>query len=692
MVFTSEKDDSAGGDSNDDGSATAPRPDDWGQILFTGAGSGGVLDQVAARYGGIYVNAEVEADASSPTISNSVVEDSGSYGVRLLGSKATLSGDTFQGDGFENDGHGGAIEMDLNSQPVITGTTFSENYVNAAVVDGGSLPAGVTTWDNPGVAYWLDGSVTVPSAATLNVDAGQVVKLDAGLVVQGTLDARGTAAQPVVFTSEKDDSAGGDSNDDGSATAPRPDDWGQILFTGAGSGGVLDQVAARYGGIYVNAEVEADGTSPTISDSTLSDAGGYGLGLVGSDAVVTGDTFQRDGFESDGHGGAIHMDTASAPTVTGAQISGDFVNGAVIDGGTLPAGTTTWNQDVVYWTDGNITIPQNAKLVLNPGQTVKVGSYLQFIVQGTLQAAGTAFSPIVFTSKYDDSSGGDTNDDGSTSTPHANDWSGIQFTSTSTADVMDHAEVRYGGQVGTENLSAIEVDGAALSLTNSVVRDGVHAGLVALSGSNVTLTGDLFVQNAGGTALQFEAGSTGTVVNNTLDGNLFGMVLDGGTVKFANNLVTNNSNTGIYERDPSTLTMTDNDVYNPGNLNGNYVGLTDPTGTSGNLSADPRYFNEPSGQYELHPGSPAEDAGTGAARANHGLPGQSALPGSQHHRPRRRLGSGHRRHLGSADRDLQRRPRHHRRQRPGDWIGRPIGHGQLDRPGRRQRSGDGLVA
>ena len=33
---------------------------------------------------------------------------------------------------------------------------------------------------------------------------------------------------------------------------------------------------------------------------------------------------------------------------------------------------------------------------------------------------------------------------------------------------------------------------------------------------------------------------------------------------------------------------------------------------NGNISADPRYFNEAGGQYELHPGSPAEDAGTSA--------------------------------------------------------------------------------
>ena len=32
------------------------------------------------------------------------------------------------------------IEMDLNSQPVISGSTFTNNNVNGVIVDGGTLP------------------------------------------------------------------------------------------------------------------------------------------------------------------------------------------------------------------------------------------------------------------------------------------------------------------------------------------------------------------------------------------------------------------------------------------------------------------------------------------------------------------------------------------------------------------------
>ena len=121
----------------------------------------------------------------------------------------------------------GYIGIDLQaSQPVISGITFTNNLVNGVSVEGGSLPAGTITWNNPSVVYWLNSNVTVPAGSTLVIDPGQVVKFgDFGattLTVQGTLQAQGTAAQPIVFTSMFDDSAGGDTDNDGSKTSPNP--------------------------------------------------------------------------------------------------------------------------------------------------------------------------------------------------------------------------------------------------------------------------------------------------------------------------------------------------------------------------------------------------------------------------------------------------------------------------------------
>ncbi len=461
VVFTSKKDDSAGGDTNNDGSNSSPGPGDWGSIEFTATSTGSMLDNVLINYGGT----EVVATGASPNVENTTFDNAGSFGVQLTGSDATLTGDTFEDDGF-GDEFGGAMYMDMASQPVMSGITFTDNnQFNGVALTGGSLPSGTTTWNNPDVVYWLDSDVTVPAGATLVIGPAQVIKLGGfesgnNLIVNGTLNAQGTAAAPVVFTSKKDDSAGGDTNNDGSKSSPGPGDWGSIEFTATSTGSILDNVLINYGGT----EVVATGASPTVENTTFDNSGSFGVQLIDSDAVLTDDTFLDDGLPGDGSG-ALDMDQASQPELSGLTFTGNFINGVSVEGGSLRAGTTTWNlPGAVFWLNANVTVPQGSTLVIDPGLVLKFGGLFgstQLVVQGSLQAQGTAAQPIIFTSKQDESAGSNTNNAGSSASPPSpGDWSGIQFTSTSTANVLNYVEVRYGGQVGIDGLGCIETDGA----------------------------------------------------------------------------------------------------------------------------------------------------------------------------------------------------------------------------------------
>jgi hypothetical protein len=91
--------------------------------------------------------------------------------------------------------------------------------------------------------------VRVPRGARLTLEPGAVLKFDhkATLIVDegGVLNAWGTAADPVVITSAKDDTAGGDSNRDGATSAPVAGDWLGIQVAGEAT---LEQVILRYGG------------------------------------------------------------------------------------------------------------------------------------------------------------------------------------------------------------------------------------------------------------------------------------------------------------------------------------------------------------------------------------------------------------------------------------------------------------
>jgi parallel beta-helix repeat protein len=89
-----------------------------------------------------------------------------------------------------------------------------------------------TVWTKADSPYLVNGTVTVN--APLTIEAGTVVKLNAAyhaiLVFRNNLFVKGTREEPVVFTSSKDDSYGGDTNGDGGRFKPAPSDWTYLNF------------------------------------------------------------------------------------------------------------------------------------------------------------------------------------------------------------------------------------------------------------------------------------------------------------------------------------------------------------------------------------------------------------------------------------------------------------------------------
>jgi nitrous oxidase accessory protein NosD len=89
-----------------------------------------------------------------------------------------------------------------------------------------------TTWTKAGSPYMVVSSISISNQAVLTIEPGVIVKFASGtkLFVEpnSVLSAVGSAAEPIVFTSLRDDSYGGDTNGDGQTTKALPGDWGGL--------------------------------------------------------------------------------------------------------------------------------------------------------------------------------------------------------------------------------------------------------------------------------------------------------------------------------------------------------------------------------------------------------------------------------------------------------------------------------
>lgn len=113
----------------------------------------------------------------------------------------------------------------------------------------------------------------------------------------------------------------------------------------------------------------------------------------------------------------------------GGQVVGEarknlLVNNAAVWQGGVLASSETWRAGVVHIVEAGVTIPNGVSLVIEAGAVVKFLPFTRLIVTngGALDAsAATEAQPIVLTSLFDDSAGGDTNFDLNLTLPQPGD-------------------------------------------------------------------------------------------------------------------------------------------------------------------------------------------------------------------------------------------------------------------------------
>lgn len=250
-------------------SKNTPARGDWRAIAFGAAASDSLFRHVVVEYGGADFIGMVSVAGSnvvfedatfrqakdnalvvtggSPTIKNSLFQNNGSFGIDVTGGSPLIENVGFTGNI-------GPVRFRPSTQPVLRGNAASANTLyNGIYVTTGSLST-TTAW-NKDLPYLLESNagqfITVASSTRLTLEPGVTLKplnkYYDNLVVSGSLSAVGTVQDPIVITSSKNDSRGGDSNANGSASLPVAGDWKRVLFK-AGSNSILQNIYVEYGG------------------------------------------------------------------------------------------------------------------------------------------------------------------------------------------------------------------------------------------------------------------------------------------------------------------------------------------------------------------------------------------------------------------------------------------------------------
>ncbi|MBL8804378.1 MAG: right-handed parallel beta-helix repeat-containing protein [Planctomycetes bacterium] len=387
----------------------------------------------------------------------------------------------------------------------------AQTVLNGNVSDGAGGPL------LGGVVYHVPFSMNVPIGATLTIQPGAIVKLGTGATfnVNGTLLAGGATGQPVIITSLKDDSAGGDTNGDG-VSSGAPGDWIYMRFTASAAASDLQSVTVRYGGGGGWNPVRLDNCAATFRECTVENGLNSGFHLTNSmaqptiaDCTIrnnTGWAIEGARFEN-----VLNLSNNSA--------TGNGVNSVLINDSSLAADAVVHARcgiNGVLTSLATVNVPGGRTLSLRRGVVLKFIQNASFSVNGTLDCQGTSGQPVVITTFADDAFGGDTNGDGpSSGTPGS--WSMVRFNAGSSGSTLTNTRLRFGGGGGW---SPVRVENAGPTLTSCTIENAVGVGVVLASVDGAPTIQGCTVRNNAGWAVQAQGfESIVNLAGNTATGN-----------------------------------------------------------------------------------------------------------------------------------------------------------------------------
>ncbi len=515
IFFTSFYDDNWGGDTNNDGTTTAPAQSNWYGVRFNDPSNDAtcLMRRCKLRYAGAGSTGGISMFNASPTIDLCDLSNN-YYGVYMqYASNPVFSNNTIGSSQFT------PIAMSFEANPTMPNNilSFSDNAYDAIGLIGGTLTANatiikrsVTTVQN--ITYLLLSQVTIPVGKTLTINKGIVIKSYSythRILVDGTLNAIATADSMITFTSAKDDNYGnpGDCNKDGTITSPAIGDWGGIIFD-PGSFGTLNYCRIKYATTWnygfstcSTTEYLNDGAvamidaSPTISNCEFKDLN-YGISCYRvSNPTISNNSMINITYTP------FCISGSSDPIFTGNTFTNvrwraiGLLGGYVCQNGTIKKRDVAGYTNITYVLLADMTIKSGTNVNVEPGVVIKVNS-CNLYVDGGFKTDGLVAQKVVFTSLKDDNEGNpfDTNGDGNATAPASGNWGTIKFRATSNDAYckINYTTAKFGGSTGE---GTITFENAGGQINYSTITDSYYYGIYC-NGNATPAIDNLVIQNS----------------------------------------------------------------------------------------------------------------------------------------------------------------------------------------------------
>ncbi|WP_240695693.1 RHS repeat-associated core domain-containing protein, partial [Candidatus Chloroploca sp. Khr17] len=309
-------------------------------------------------------------------LQHSTIRNNNGDGLRIAAgySSFTSAHNTFR----DNTRYG--LNLGINASFDDNSSTFTDNGIDAYLA-GGTISQPVTWNLNPAYSFFVSSDITVGAPGELDILPGTVVKFAqyGGIWVDGSLRAEGTAEAPISFTDWRDDTVGGDANNNGAANGPAANWWRWINVRATGTASFSYAQIAYAGWNDSVALLKSGSGDLSLQHSTIRNTNGDGLRLNGSTGTHT---LVRNQFISNTTG-ILVQNQAETLVVSNHLIEGNTTFGVRnVSSAEVDARSTWW---------GDAAGPRHASNPEGLGDTVSDG--VLFTPWRTTPSSGQILAP-----------------------------------------------------------------------------------------------------------------------------------------------------------------------------------------------------------------------------------------------------------------------------------------------------------